>query len=1295
MTKNNKHNYKKSMKISQVEVKTKTSISEKIGVLLIMFAALSLAAGLIAGMVLKIESKEPQAVSTSSINPFTTLKKPIQYAKDEIIVKFVPTVGDEIGQVFKEGNKLSIITSTDNLDNLNVKYNVDSIERVFKGLENKAKAQGQEFITTQEEKLELDNKFPERTARVSQNTTLPDLENSYIIKLKEEAEITQVIADYQKDPDVVYAEPNYIYTMEINIKDNQVKEIVADTPEPNIVNDPYYYSQGSWGQDYDDLWGIKKIESERAWDISQGEGVVVAVIDTGIDYNHEDIQTNIWTNENEIPDNGIDDDNNGFIDDVRGYDFTTCEQFGFGFCVTPKPRDNDPMDGNGHGTHTSGTIAGVGNNGVGVIGVAPKSKIMPVQGLNPQGAGYTTDLVDAIYYAVNTGADILSNSWGGPVSQLVNDAFGYAWAHGVVSVAAAGNANADVSNFSPANIPTVISVAATTQDDIKASFSNYGDITLYKDGVDVTAPGGDNVGQSWVKQNNNEAFGGTYKSSSLIGAYSGNMFDSMFGPVNYTLFTAKGPDRGIINIYYYYEMGTFGQWEFLTSIDNYSTNFHFASEAFTIPESFMDHHGWLKFEISNEKNPQSSNYYIDIDGGESEFGQFDDDEFVYFDSDADVSLSRNILSLRALDTDMYGDGSHIVGQNYYRASGTSMAAPHVAGVAALLLSQNPRISSSEIGGRIYNSADNIDELNPDWQGKLGAGRVNAYQALVAEPQPVIKVTDVRADSILEVGEESNVIISLINKGIPTKAVTAVLSSPSLFVSVVSSKSQIDDLDWSARGTNEDNPFIIFIHEPQPGPIPFNLHIETAEGYQEDYNIKLNIISKSLKWISTIEGVNSQHGPIVEDLNNDGYNEIVVELTGMNQTDRGQGAVAVLNSNGEMMPGWPIDPNPQQSQILTAIAVGDIDNDGLKDVVVAGEAMSDGITPMGVEIYAYNYNGNLLSNFPVFIEDGSSGFVSMSLVDLDQDNHLDIVINNNYYATAYNYQGELVSGWPVQVPSQGEAGSQPAVGDLDNDGEDEVGFLSAHNINPQGHALNGDGTYVSGWPISTTGALCEAPTSLGDLDDDGILELLNANCRAGSNYGLNIYRSSGEQMLNISKPYPNTYIGQVGVPVDLDKDGDLEIVIPTHIWEDGTVDAWHHDGTPVDGWPVERPGNIGRGTSSVVAGDIDGDGYQEILLGTYTNDNKSYINAWNHDGSVVQGFPMELPASTFGLQNGNLVITDLDNNGLLDLVNIRSEDPNHFPPKTYVSVFELTARYNSANIHWPMFHHDPQHTGRAD
>ncbi|MDO8413733.1 MAG: S8 family serine peptidase, partial [Gallionellaceae bacterium] len=277
-------------------------------------------------------------------------------------------------------------------------------------------------------------------------------------------ESTEVLLDrYKKNANVEYAEPNGLFHVQV------------------IPNDPRFselYGLNNTGQtggttDAD-------IDSPEAWDLQTGNSsVVVADIDTGVDYNHPDLAANMWTNPGEIPGNGIDDDSNGYIDDYRGWNFVS--------------NNNDPFDDQGHGTHTSGTIAAVGNNGIGVAGVAWQAKIMPLKFLDSGGSGSFENGALAIIYAANMGAKVASNSWGcGPgascFSQVIEDAIAYANTKGMLFVVAAGNSNNDndATIFYPctANQPNVVCVAATDHNDQRASFSDYGATT-----VDLGAPG--------------------------------------------------------------------------------------------------------------------------------------------------------------------------------------------------------------------------------------------------------------------------------------------------------------------------------------------------------------------------------------------------------------------------------------------------------------------------------------------------------------------------------------------------------------------------------------------------------------------------------------------------------------------------------------------------------------------------------------------------------------------------------------------------------------------------------------
>lgn len=307
------------------------------------------------------------------------------------------------------------------------------------------------------------------------NANIPDLTNIYLLEAPQGTNIEEIVDQYSQDPHVEYAHPDYLVTTQL------------------AVNDPYFQDQ----------WGLEKIEAQRGWDYAQGEDIVVAVVDSGIDYTHEDLAGNLWFNNDDplgdVPDQCdrvaypeidlADDDCNGYVDDYRGYDFTECEQYSDEGCDLSKEADNDPMDGYYHGTHVAGIIAAVGDNGVGIAGVSLKSKLMPVKGLNDQGYGLISELAEGIVYAAMNGAHVINNSWGCtrgcPSRPIIEDAVRFAHALGKVIVFAAGNSSGDVSYFSPQNMQETITVAALDVNDERSLYSNFGDL------IDVAAPGDD------------------------------------------------------------------------------------------------------------------------------------------------------------------------------------------------------------------------------------------------------------------------------------------------------------------------------------------------------------------------------------------------------------------------------------------------------------------------------------------------------------------------------------------------------------------------------------------------------------------------------------------------------------------------------------------------------------------------------------------------------------------------------------------------------------------------------------
>ena len=328
-----------------------------------------------------------------------------------------------------------ITTNSDNMNKIIASNDIASIKKVF-----------------------TDNK----------NALPENFKGLYKVTIPDEDKLNQILEELKILPDVAWAEPNYAL------------------PVHFYPNDSLYSQQ----------WSLEKMDMPRAWDIEQGNAqIIVGVIDTGIDYLHPDLQGQLWINASEDINgngrfdpgdiNGIDDDGNGYVDDVIGWDFTDAPDFpDNGDYLDP---DNDPMDEypGGHGTPVAGIIAAKTNNTIGIAGIAPNVKVMALRAGTASGYLEEDDVAKAIIYAVQNGCKIINMSFGDVVfSYLLKEAVEYGYQNGILFVASAGNSGNNTLQY-PASYDETISVGATDIDDNLASFSSFGSK------LDLVAPGQD------------------------------------------------------------------------------------------------------------------------------------------------------------------------------------------------------------------------------------------------------------------------------------------------------------------------------------------------------------------------------------------------------------------------------------------------------------------------------------------------------------------------------------------------------------------------------------------------------------------------------------------------------------------------------------------------------------------------------------------------------------------------------------------------------------------------------------
>ncbi len=347
-------------------------------------------------------------------------------------------------------------------------------------------------------------------------------ETLYVVSYDKNINLLKMIDNLESVNGVEYAEPNFIYSIVKPMNKLTLEKIEYDVSQLlDAPNDPMFNK----------LWGLKNtgdnepggssgtvgadVDAMKAWSLTKGDRrVKVAVIDTGIDYNHPDLRENMWVNEAEKNGkDGVDDDGNGYVDDIYGYDFAN--------------NDGDPVDGHSHGTHCAGTIGAVHDNGTGVAGVMNDVTLVAIKFLSDSGSGTTEAAIKAIDYATKLGVDVMSNSWGGGGrSQALEDAIRRANDKGIVFVAAAGNSrsNNDQTPHYPSNydVDNVISVAAHTAQDNLASFSCFGRRTVH-----VAAPGHNIL--STVKSGGYESYSGTSMATPHVSGAVGLLLASVDG----------------------------------------------------------------------------------------------------------------------------------------------------------------------------------------------------------------------------------------------------------------------------------------------------------------------------------------------------------------------------------------------------------------------------------------------------------------------------------------------------------------------------------------------------------------------------------------------------------------------------------------------------------------------------------------------------------------------------------------------------------------------------------------------
>jgi len=1190
-----------------------------------------------------------------------------EYIPGQIIVKL------------KEDNKI------DDIKELNTRYYVISAEKLFldlakledeyegllqqkenlqvelKGSASNAMAELDEKIAKIQKRLAGQNsclgEFESRKNRSTAQKPQPDLKNIYLLKTNDKINIQLMARDYAQNPCVEYAEPDYMVRAQL------------------LPNDPYYYSRNSWKQGYDDLWNLKTIQCAQAWDISNGEGVIVALIDSGIDFSHEDIVGNEWKNTLELFRYGVKDaaDAKGVIDDTKGWDFV-------GEDIYHPCQDNQPGDDFGHGTYIAGIIAAACKNAKGIAGIAPQAKLMSVKGLDARGQGCASIIANSFKYATDHGADIINCSFAGlGKSHLICDIAEYADFFGCIVVAAAGNNNDDVLNYFPANTDTAVAVGAITHNNELADFSNWGGK------IDLVAPGGDYIlslkakNKDFCRDKNNIVNMDYYRAygTSAAAAHVSGAFALILS--KYSAFSTEQAKQALrmsaenpVGKHWNYQTG-YGR------INVYKALWTETPCQAKIDDIASRENSVKTLEVKiTAKGEKFSSYVLDYSLG------VDSDTFIQITNSLRPAKNEKIsftlpagsgkclFRLRVYDTlnNVFED------RRIYEYATVKISWPlpdaaitdktiEISGNAAGNNFKDYAIECSDLGTLSGNDPVHTEAEN-GILATLDIGRLR-------ENKTYTLTLKVRTKDLREKITSVNFSVLKNNlPGWPLAVEYAKAAAPQLWVTKPPVIADIDNDTFSEIVVTGYTNF-------NPGDM---VAIYRADG------------SLHPGWPQYTDRIQlDPENTLAGDINGDNKMEIIAGSE--TSLDDGVNRIFAWDESGEILARWPID----LAEPIKGITLADLDNNSELEIIVTAFDNSAAVEERKVKIYAFNKDGKDLTGWPVIIPlpEGYADISSPAIAgDCIGDETKEVVIplssgkpSLDSRILMFDAKGKEILNRAIPYVRKLYA---PVIGDIDNDKDNEI-IIGADADTGKIFAFHGNGETVKGWPAQSG----ETPAyiSLADLDRDGYLEVVADTSADWHNSKNSITALDHSGKVKPGWPIanaPGASSKQGAVIADINGDGISEIFSIHQYITNGGLEpgilklyARNETGLLLGGYPKLLSNDClisGWGGSPILA-DLNRDGKTDIAA---ARADCGYIDAFpaKENGFLTDNHLKLLNTSCFkeGWHNP-AILPDL-RDGKTDIVDSGS-------PCGYTYIPPLAIEGDEGILYWPMFKHDPSHT----
>ena len=1114
-----------------------------------------------------------------------------EFAPGRLIVKLKPEVDKKI---ILDQDQGIVTTGLPEFDQLNLRFSVKKQEKLFK-------------------------QFKETALKSDKFSSV------YILEVPEETDLEKMKKEYQQRPEVEYVELDY-------------KVELFGEPDDSLFENQWYLN--NTGQGY---LGVNRIEGDsndtqiikygtEDADIDATEAFqrddettipLVGIIDTGLDLDHEDLSDNIWTNPGEVPDNGLDDDNNGFVDDFYGWDFS-------GDDIFVVIEESDPTDYYGHGTHCAGIAGGVRDNQIGISGITSPCKIMAIK-VFP--IAFFSVCAKGIIYAADMGCDVINMSWGSPYhSALIEDALDYAVSKGVLPIAAAGNSGCSQS-FYPAALPQVFTVGASNSDDQVTNFSTYGNhievvapgediLSLRADSTDMYAEGGASGVEPDVHIVDGKYYlaDGTSMASPCAVGVAAHILAASPGITTERLIEIMEQSADDI-------IDPYGTGDNLPGKDIYSgygrVNLNSALQLLSGRLAKIDypcHDALVSGDVAilgTASGDSFQSYTLDYGQG------YSPQDWIEIES-SDTPVSKDTLgiwntpgltgryTLRLTVGEQNQAVVHVVVNNEMFVQITSP----VEGDTIEL--------STEVHGYAivpdfshYTLEYGQGESPSHWYTITSSGKAGADDSLGSWLVSVLKESDytLRLTAQTNTAETYSDSIRVFVKGYPFGGWSQYLPSYG------SISPAVGDIDGD--GFDE---VVLGIGSPELYGTPGGVYVFSHQGQLE------------AGWPKDTDK-NMFSSPALGDLDNDGTDDIVICSE--------QGIHAYLST----YPDWTREANTSSGSAsekfpFATPIIADLENDGYLEVLTVNEEGTVYAWRNDGEPVVPGYGGVFVQTTPVF----EIGFPSLAVADLDRDGQNEIVVaiggldvSNGIFI--YDIEGNMLLG-PEDYPNRFNSINGIAIADLDKCDDLEIIVIGSNtDYYVTLSAFKKDGTQVEGYPIVLEGLYSTlfmgSQPAVGDLDGDGTLEIV-VTLWAG---GVLIYawHQDGTPVDPEGNPkLTNVLFTTCGSPVLADINGDNNVEI---IFKGGfsfTFEPYFYEEAKPEG-----------------------------------------IYAFDYYGNPVPGFPLYVSSEAFEFTTTPYtpVIGDMDIDGKLDMV-LCTDRPNF-----QLIFWELDADYDSTRTPWPKYMHD--------